>query len=211
MYQIGEFLQQFATKEVLTVIGGLVTAWVGWKAASKSLGFVSGIAKKATFMGLAAATMFMVGLGATGLGIGELQTRPESGPVAKKVGLSNDDLLKIVRNEHPNPDIVKAVLEYAKDRDNKVNKEKTEVASLKIGNKVIPVSLTENYDDSVSVTQVGPIDTKVEESVMPVPYAWSLIGLGLASAISSIAIFRNRYNTPSIYDPNINPTTGRTA
>ena len=196
MYQIGEFLSQYATKEVLTVIGVLATAWMGWKVAAKSLGFVSSIAKKASFMGLAATVMLIGGLGTTGLGIGELWSRPE--PVKQtNVALSNDDLLRIIRNESSNPEVIKTVLEYAKQRD-KIQQEERTVAA-KVSNPKLEVTPVAYDYDQITIDSVK--NTELNESVVSLPFAWSLIGIGLASAISGLAVYGNRNSKRNPEDP----------
>jgi len=213
MNQIGEFLGQYATKEVLTVMGALVTAWLGWKAAKGSYGMVASIAKKASFMGLASAAMLAVGLGAAGLGIGELNSRPPVKEETNVVGLSNHDLLKIVGNEKASPELVKAILEYAKARDKSDNKPapKIEQASTKVAyriedNKLIPVSLEEPvlktpYEE-ITIDPVKESVASAEESIVSLPMAWALIGMGIATSISGIAVFANRHNKRNTDDPN---------
>jgi hypothetical protein len=214
MNQIGEFLGQYATKEVLTVMGALVTAWLGWKAAKGSYGMVASIAKKASFMGLASAVMLAVGLGAAGLGIGELNSRPEVKEETNVVGLTNNDLLKIVNNEKASPELVKAILEYAKARDKGDSKPapKVEQASnVKVAyriedNKLIPVSLDEPvlrtpYEE-ITIDPVKESVASAEESIVSLPMAWALIGMGLATSISGIAVFANRHNKRNSDDPN---------
>ena len=214
MNQIGEFLGQYATKEVLTVMGALVTAWLGWKAAKGSYSMVASIAKKASFMGLASAAMLAVGLGAAGLGVGELYSRPEIQEDQSVVGLSNKDLLRIVSNEKASPELVKAILEYAKARDKAPQPAKTEVeqaSSTKVAyriedNKLVPVSLEEPvlrtpYEE-ITIDPVKEAAVTAEESIVSLPMAWALIGMGIATSISGIAVFANRHNRRNTDDPN---------
>lgn len=212
MNQIGEFLGQYATKEVLTVLGALVTAWLGWKAAKGSYSMVASIAKKASFMGLASATMLAVGLGAAGLGVGELYSRPAIQEDQSIVGLSNKDLLKIAANKEANPELVKAILEYAKSRDKAPQPAKVEQAgNTKVAyriedNKLVPVSLEEPvfrtpYEE-ITIDPVKEAAVTAEESIVSLPMAWGLIGLGIATSISGIAVFANRHNRRNTDDPN---------
>jgi hypothetical protein len=217
MNQIGEVLRQYATTEVLTVLGTLVMAAVGWKVAKGTLGLMAGIAKKASFMGLASAALLTAGLSMTGFGIGELNSRPSIQEETTNVtGLSNNDLLKIVNNEKAHPELVKVILDYAQARDKSPANEKhgierasskknQKVAFTIEGNKLIPVSLEEPvlskpYDE-ITVDPVKEAAHKAEESVVSLPFAWSSIGLGLALAISGVAAFANRNNRRNPDDP----------
>lgn len=198
MNQIGEFLGQYATKEVLTVMGALVTCWLGWKAAKGSYSLVAGIAKKASFMGLASAGMLAVGLGAAGLGVGELYSRPEIQQDQSVVGLTNKDLLQIVNNEKASPELVKAILEYAKVRDREPNQYSSHPSMAK---KVTPVSFDEAYEE-ITIDPVKEAAVTAEESIVSLPMAWALIGMGIATSISGIAVFANRHNRRNTDDPN---------
>jgi hypothetical protein len=60
---IGSLLSEHMTKEVMTVLTGLVLLYVGFKAAAKSWGFVAGTMKKISFMGAVATCMLFGGLG----------------------------------------------------------------------------------------------------------------------------------------------------
>ena len=79
MENVGELMQQYATKEVLTVVAAIATAWIGWRAAVKSVGMVKGFANKASFAGLTSAFLLIAGFAALGLGIGELASRSSGG------------------------------------------------------------------------------------------------------------------------------------
>lgn len=195
MDQIGEVLGQYATKEVLTVMGALVTAWLGWKAAKGTYGMVASIAKKASFMGLASAAMLTVGLGVAGLGIGELNSRPQVKEETNVVGLTNDDLLEIVDNEKASPELVKAILEYAKARDKSDSKPATKVELAYEDPVKIP------YEE-ITIDPVMESAASAEESIVSLPMAWALIGMGFATSISGIAVFANRHNKRNTDDPN---------
>lgn len=209
MNQMGEFLTQYATKEVFTVIGAIVVAAMGWKAAKGTLGFFGGIAKKASFMGLASTLLVITGMGVTGLGVGEFGSRPSES--AKQSGLSNDQLVKLLTNEHRvDPDLMKQALDYARERDTQAVKKTEEkaIAFRKEGNKLIPV----NYEEPVLRVSNDPFNLKTaddtvvaEESIVSKPIAGMMIGLGLAlSSVGSIVYLnRNqRRNTDDPHHPN---------
>ena len=221
MQQMGEFLAQHATKEVLTVFGAIAATWVGYKAAKGSLGMIASVAKKASFMGLASALLLAVGLGSTGFGIGELRSRPTQ-PAIQTNGIGNAELLKIALTKDHNPETVKAILAYAEQRDGKKGKKVASVSEAKLvtfrieGDKMIPVSTEQpevkqeaqwpanNYDEDYAGVTIDPVKesaVKAEESVVSIPIAWSLMGLGLAASLSGFAVFANRHNQRNIADP----------
>jgi hypothetical protein len=219
MNQIGEFIGQYATKEVLTVIGALVTVWVGWKAAKGTYGMVAGLAKRASFLGLASAMMLAAGLGAAGLGVGELYSRPSSG---ESKGLSNKDLLKIALVDHRlNDETIKELLKYAEKRDSKetldssveklIHESKTAESTTKTlykveEGKLIPVVFEEpifrkQYEE-LTIDPVKEAADTAEESIVSIPVAWSLIGLGFAASLSGLTVFFTRHNRRNTDDPN---------
>lgn len=193
MNQIGEFLGQYATKEVLTVMGALATTWLGWKTAKGSYSLIANIAKKASFMGLVSVAMLAVGFGITGFGVGEINSRPSLKEVSTSptaVGMSNKDLLEIVKGDLVNPQIVQAILEYAKVRDEKVQQAKSSPQESVL------------IAEELAIDPVKEATANAEESIVSLPIAWSLIGIGIASSISGVAVFMNRHNKRSSDDPN---------
>jgi len=209
MNQIGEILSQYATKEVLTVIGALVTAWIGWKTAKGTYSMVAGVAKRASFLGLASAVLLAAGLGTTGLGIGELNSRPTTEAEAETIGMSNYDLLRIIKSNKVSPEIVKEVLRYAEIRDvsekelSKINSDT--VFRLEEG-KLIPVSLDNSvlpvpYEE-ITIDPVKESSINAEESIVSIPVAWGMIGLGFASTICGLSVFLTRHNRRNTDDPN---------
>lgn len=136
MEQFTEMLTQYATKEVLTVIAALGVAWGGWKAASKTMGLVSTFAQKASFMGITAGVLLLVGLGVTGLGVGELASRG-SGPAADEItqaalieeaskpGFKNDQLLTLLTSDNNvSTELTREILDYARNRDGQLPDQK---------------------------------------------------------------------------------------
>lgn len=87
-----DWLANYATKEVFTVFGTLLIAWLGWKASAKTIGLVGSIAKKASFTGLATAFLVTCGLGAAGYGVGELKTQASD---QNDHRFTNEQLLKL--------------------------------------------------------------------------------------------------------------------
>jgi hypothetical protein len=64
-------LGRFLNPESLTLVGGLVSLFVGWKLVSKLWGFTVGLVKKASFIGLVSAVMAVGGVSTAGFGVGE--------------------------------------------------------------------------------------------------------------------------------------------
>ncbi len=118
MENIGELMQQYATKEVLTVIVALATAWVGWRAAVKVSGLAKGYASKASFAGLTSAFLLLAGFGGIGAGIGELASRTGGDKEEEKsteTQLTNEQLVKLATAEKTNN--IDDILKYAAARD----------------------------------------------------------------------------------------------
>ena len=117
MENIGELMQQYATKEVLTVVAAIATAWVGWRAAVKSVGVAKGFAGKASFAGMTSAFMLIAGFCALGLGIGELASRSGGEEVVEAVEtqLTNEQLVVLATSERTND--LEEILRYAETRD----------------------------------------------------------------------------------------------
>lgn len=195
MNEIGEFLGQYATKEVLTVVSVLFAATIGWKAAKAGIGLIASVAKKASFLGLASAGLLAAGLGTTGFGIGELYSRPDVKD-QNIVGLSNDDLLKIISKENASPELVKAILEYAKNRD----KGTTQNSDL-IAKNTIPASYDQQPYEEITIDPVKEAASNAEESMVSLPIAWALIGLGIASSIAGVTVYGNRNQRRNVDDP----------
>ena len=117
MQEFGEMIQPFLTKEVVTVIGAMAVAWIGWKAACKGTQLAGSFASKASFAGLTAATMMFAGLGVTGLGIGELATRGGGSdePIPVETQLTNNQLVALAQGDKAND--IDTILRYAQERD----------------------------------------------------------------------------------------------
>jgi hypothetical protein len=110
-------LGKYATPEVLTVLGALAAAVIGYKVCGKCFNTLSGLAQKTGILGLAAAILFVTGVGGAGLGAGELLCRVTNGPsTPAKKGLSDNDLAKLAEKCHDR-DMAILLLDYAKARD----------------------------------------------------------------------------------------------
>lgn len=106
-------LPKYLTKETITVVGFIATAWIGWKVAAKTFGLISAAAVKFSFVGLTAAVMFMTGIGGLGWSIGDLASRLEPS-TENKIGLDNSDLKSLAEHD---ANTVQGILDYAKVRD----------------------------------------------------------------------------------------------
>lgn len=116
-YEILQYVGRFATPEVFTVIGALLTAWIGWKVTSKTIGLFGALAQKASFLGLTAAILFITGIGTTGLGIGELAARWGASPSKPdKLGM-NDSMLTVLTEKCHDKEMAKLILDYTRLRD----------------------------------------------------------------------------------------------
>lgn len=213
MEQVFEFASQYVTKEVISVLALLVTAWMGWKAASKSFSFVAGVARKASYTGIAATGLLAAGLGATGLGIGELWSRP-SLDSTNAVGIDDDKLLKVATDPNTDEAIVKEVLTYASKRDERTSQkmqdksdlafvlkinddgtlraEKTSVVNAGLEIPIAPPTPAPLTEDEIQVEPVVEAALTAEESLVTIPIAWMLIGLGLAGSIAGTTVFVTR-------------------
>lgn len=110
------FFGKLVTPELVTVVGALVTAWIGWKAAAKSFGLVSGLLQKTSFLGIVSIVLFIGGLGTTGVGIGEIASISNSSEKAVKKGIPDSTLYHMIQN-CSNEKSIKLAIEYAKVRD----------------------------------------------------------------------------------------------
>jgi hypothetical protein len=215
MENIGEFMQQYATKEVFTVVAALATAWVGWKAATKTVGMAKGFAQKASFAGLTSAFLLFAGFGGIGVGIGELASR--SGEVddpnkPAETQLTNEELVNLATNSSTDGDRLEEILKYTTARDAAARTASTQPLPTKFTDAAGRVWKTS--DDQLGTAEVAsyiptggrpyeelPFEVaeqeeqsaiKNDESVMTTPMAWSSIGLGLAALIGSFGVFTTR-------------------
>lgn len=197
MEQIGETLSQFATKEVFTVLAALVAVWLGHKATTKTVSFVGNFFRKATFMGLASGTLLFAGLGAAGLGIGEVTSRP-SGPEADvPLILDGSQLTAIATSEDVDASAVHDIVAYIQERDRLMVERQSQKGNAVT---VMPVSHTPYT--------VSPAEQINPESMFSLPIAWMLIGLGMAGTISGITAFACRHSRRNPEDPH-HPTSSR--
>lgn len=212
MEQFGEMVQPFLTKEVVTVIGAIAVAWVGWKAAVKGTQLAGNFASRASFAGLTAATMLMAGLGGIGAGIGELASRNGSPDEEKPVQtqLTNEQLVNLATNESTNRESLSEILSYTQARDSATRKAVNHVMdregniwvrSLDAGKiatgDTLPVSYQKPQNQTPNdlpfkVTEVEKSAIKNDESIMSTPMAWTSIALGLGSVVAGAFVFGTR-------------------
>ena len=206
MDEIIRTLPNYLTKETITVVGAIATAWIGWKVAAKSFGIVSGLATKFSFFGLTAATMFICGLGATGFGFAEVSLNNENSPQVVKKGFSNDELRKLTCGE--DPELMKVVLEYVKFRDSEeVGGIKTEaildlIATMNAENKEAILTFLKATNEASDYTPVdyntthkyemNPPEADVVKANKPsISYSTSMMSIfaGIAVTVTSIILF----------------------
>ena len=198
MENIGELMQTYATKEVLTVVAALATAWMGWKAATKTVGMAKGFATKASFAGLTSALLLLAGFGGLGMGIGELASRGggEKEEVQAKpveIQLTNKQLVKLATSANAND--LEEILKYATARD-KAARESTPPSQDAVAYTPVAFANERPYEELPFEVKEQDVATN-DESIMTTPMAWTTIGLGLASLIGSFGVFTTRktYNT----------------
>lgn len=218
MNELANNLSQYATSEVVTVLAALATAWIGWKAASKSVGVAKSIAKKATFMGLASTIMLVSGLGVGGLGIGEIMSRQDS----PNGGISNIQLQELVSNESVSGKELKSIIEYVNHRDKQNSLSNQQIMDLakstdsqqltailayisdrdKVNDKqeYIPVSFSDEVKDKVEIAPTSD-EIKNSESIMTLPYAWMTALAGIGLTLGGVTCFSCRNNKRNVDDP----------
>jgi hypothetical protein len=114
------FLQPLATKEALTALGLLTACYIGWKITQKGFSVVGGFASKASYAGLVASLLGLLGAGTMGVGVGEIASRwklPDNSQM--EPGFHKEDLQQLVKsfNGHTNPELLKHVMDYARERE----------------------------------------------------------------------------------------------
>jgi len=206
MENIGEFMQGYATKEVFTVISAIAVAWVGWKAATKTVGMAKGFAQKASFAGLTSAFLLLAGFGGLGAGIGELASRNTDAETGVEFQLTNQQLIDLATNESANRGATEEVLKYATTRDKAARETwtpnptmvdsqgRTWVVQEEKEAEAIQVAYDEPrpYEELPFEVEEQQAAIKNDESIMTTPMAWTTIGFGLASLIGSFSVFSTR-------------------
>jgi hypothetical protein len=128
--EIMSTMAKFATPEVGAVFGALAAAWIGWKLTAKGIGLVGLLAQRASFLGMAAAVLFVSGVGTAGLGTGEIASRiTNRSSTPDPVGMSDDTLVKLSEKCH-DKELAKLITEYARDRDGAKNEDTRILAAL---------------------------------------------------------------------------------
>ena len=202
MEQVGSFLTQFATKEVFTILTALVTAWIGWKTASKVGGYTKAFYQKANFRRLAATGLLFVGASGLGLGIGEWQSR-DAAPVAneeKEIGMNNQELQELLDKSEDRTysgNSIASILEYVKERDQaQLDKEKSEQLVVMRGDKEVAFLPTSYKEETFEITE-APGETAInEESMVSTQMAWISFMLGTAALIASFVLYQDSDSDP---------------
>lgn len=207
MENIGEFMQGYATKEVFTVISAIAVAWVGWKAATKTVGMAKGFAQKASFAGLTSAFLLLAGFGGLGAGIGELASRTTEPETGIELQLSNQQLMELARRNEKGA--TEEVLKYATTRDKAARETWTPNPTMVDSQGRTWVVQEEKEAEAIQVAYDQPQEPrpyeelpfeveeqqaaiKNDESIMTTPMAWTTIGFGLAALIGSFSVFSTR-------------------
>lgn len=224
-------LSRYATPEVVTVFGALISLWVGWKIASKSFGVLFTFLRKFSFAGLMAAILCISGFGAAGLGFGEIcQAIFTTTPQEHSEGIDNQRLQNIATDSKDSA-TAEAVLEYAYNRE--ISKNNPQFAAIydlakkqmAHGNKEtsaehakIIISLIElaketekhknqeNLIASIDKSFVPPKLNHIEGNDAPVfepeqpkkmsvPWAMSLLGIGISLLICAETIDTKNRNS----------------
>jgi hypothetical protein len=127
---ISTAINSIVNPSTVNVVLYILAAYVGWKACSKTIGFASAFAQKASFLGLTAGVLMVSGLGSFGFGTGELVNRVSSTPSKpSKQGLTDENLLKLAEKCH-DQDTAKVLLEYARTRDGDIDQGERVLAEL---------------------------------------------------------------------------------
>ena len=162
-------LAKYATPEVLTVVGALFTAWIGWKAASKGMGLVGGFIQKCSFLGLTAAVLFVAGLGSTGVGMGEVVARISDSPKSDRdVGITDENLIKMAEKCH-DKEVAKVYLAYAQQRDAKNKGKSSNAADTERLAQLIEKTTHENKDAVVALIKLMQAREERENGGKPSP------------------------------------------
>jgi hypothetical protein len=203
MDEIIRTLPNYLTKETITVVGAIATAWIGWKVAAKSFGIISSFATKFSFFGITAAVMFICGLGATGFGIAESTLNKGELRTPNQNVILSDEFKELIAGE--DPELVKAVLAFMNyrsgdaKRDIRVQSILRRVSNLKEDDKNELLKYLQNSDELSEYTPVDynsidelvadPLDqAAIEENKPSIGYSNSvtLIFIGVAVTITSI-------------------------
>lgn len=203
MDNIAQLMSDYATKETMTVVAALATAWIGWKAAAKAVGMAQGFATKASFAGLTSAILVIAGFGGLGIGIGELATR--TGGEEEQINrpdetqLTNDQLIALATNKNTSKESLEEILQYTTARDMAARASAAHLTDeegrtwiLEKQAAYMPVASSQPYEElpfEVFEQEESAIN---EESIMSLPQAWSSIGFGLACLISGFSVFTTR-------------------
>lgn len=205
-------LSKFCTKETVTVVAALATAWLGFKAAAKGYGIVSNLATRVSFIGLTATVMFIMGLCGAGVGVGELAGRWNSTPQKTDVeGLSDEQLITLA-GKVDNASLAETILQYAKVRDSggeiKAQTVANMVAQTNAENKEAVLEFLKLLNNTerkpISARETGIHFTSAEKPkeieiapstykpLMSLPTVFGLLFAGVGMAITSMFVYGSK-------------------
>lgn len=147
-------LTKYATPEVMVVLAALVATWIGWKACAKGCGLLGSIAAKAGYLGLAAALLFICGIGGTGLGLGELVCRWTNTTSPTKEKGMDDATLTALADKCHDKEMATLILDYAKNRDGQNKNEDLGILTRLVEKQMDDKSSTKDDRDANSKTLV---------------------------------------------------------
>lgn len=111
-------LSKYMTTEVITVLGAMFAVWLGYRITGKVWSGARALAERCTFLGLTAAVLVMLGVGSTGVGVGEIVARITDSPTEEKIDIGmKDDALLAMAEKCQDKEVAKEILQYAKQRD----------------------------------------------------------------------------------------------
>lgn len=178
-------LPKYLNQQSLTLIGVLLGLFVAFKATVKGYAALKGFASKFNFA-LATATVLLVGgLSGLGYGVGDICNRPVDKTQNDRAlaGIADDKLIDLAKNAKDEA-LAKAILDYAKNRDNTNAQRYAERQTEKLANVVIPTSVT-----LINSSGSGSPETITAPSNLPLPVTISVIGASLAALIVSFITF----------------------
>lgn len=214
MDQWFDVVSSYATKETMTVIGALATAWLGWKLTRKTVGVVSRLTGSLSTYGLLAILLSVGGLGTTGFGLGDLVSRTGDTPEGR---LTNADLLALANasNDHT----ANQILEFERQRnglpavENQLTQqqklervkelvfdsskdewealaeiEKTLEANKQTETSVRLVSYPGSQPESVLDANSGAGKKEETDALLSLQAAWAMVFVGLGGLVSGICI-----------------------
>ena len=203
MQQFGEMIQPYLTTEVVTVLVAMGVAWLGYKAACKVGSVAKDFTSKASFTGLTAAALTIMGLGGIGAGTGELMSRSGNDePIISQpeTQLTNTELVGLATNCSVDDDNLKQILEYAQRRDTQARIQPALIPVRYGQGRIVLIEAPQSASEEARVIfasdnqrpqdlpfEITSLDEMAairnDESMMTFPMAWTAIGLGIAALV----------------------------